>query len=339
MIWKNLGFDLGVQVTPENYFKIIDDGIDSLSFRIFIGKLTSTLISSDDKQIRTGLKKDFCKDILCLLKDISYPYDCDLLVFENKLCLIETMVSEFEAKRMLSCNTEDLMETESKNCLNPKFKSSEIVYKMCSLFDIIPIQDNRENIGKITTKLVECLSKLPKNYLGKPVILSQNYTSSQFVLLDEMNKTLKQEYGQRKKVLLKRLDVTLQSFLWSEKGEQYIHDLNSLISQKKTSMNLETNIDVYDIFTIHTDALRIVKTGSQELTIDSKSSIRATVYGVLPIDRGGRILERRIDMPVFKPRVAESVSQSKSQMNPNKKPRVQDKFQGDDQQAYKARKS
>jgi hypothetical protein len=37
--------------------------------------------------------------------------------------------------------------------------------------------------------------------------------------LEELNKELKLEYEGRKQVLLKRLDVTLQSFLWSKKAE------------------------------------------------------------------------------------------------------------------------
>jgi hypothetical protein len=36
--------------------------------------------------------------------------------------------------------------------------------------------------------------------------------------LEEINAALKEEYKGRQDVLLKRLDVTLQTFLWSEKA-------------------------------------------------------------------------------------------------------------------------
>ena len=52
-----------------------------------------------------------------------------------------------------------------------------------------------------------------------PILQDVNFSIDQQKLLQEMNEILAQDYKQRKQVLLKRLDVTLHSFLWSVKGE------------------------------------------------------------------------------------------------------------------------
>lgn len=44
-------------------------------------------------------------------------------------------------------------------------------------------------------------------------------TSEQRAVLDDINASLAEDFALRRRMLLKRVDVTLQSFLWAEKAQ------------------------------------------------------------------------------------------------------------------------
>jgi hypothetical protein len=60
--------------------------------------------------------------------------------------------------------------------------------------------------------------------------------------LEEINAALKEEYRGRQEVLLKRLDVTLQTFLWSEKA-----NVSSSSSPSFFFLGISSCLKIYDI--------------------------------------------------------------------------------------------
>ena len=52
-------------------------------------------------------------------------------------------------------------------------------------------------------------------FLLSPPLLSCRLGAAQWALLSEVNKLLQDEYAQRTELLLRRLDVTVQSCRWS----------------------------------------------------------------------------------------------------------------------------
>ena len=62
----------------------------------------------------------------------------------------------------------------------------------------------------------ELLSQLPD--LSKP-LLHANLSENQWKNVDYINTALNQEYECRKTMVLNRLDVTIQSFKWSDKAK------------------------------------------------------------------------------------------------------------------------
>lgn len=85
--------------------------------------------------------------------------------------------------------------------------------------------------GNVTLKVKEVLPKLPKDYLGGLILSGSQLNAKEVVdsifliknnfkaKLEEINKILNEEYASRKRLMIKRVDVTLESFLWSQKGE------------------------------------------------------------------------------------------------------------------------
>lgn len=69
---------------------------------------------------------------------------------------------------------------------------------------------------KLEAKLKDIVAKVPAELLGKPLFFAE-LSPSQWQKLDKFHQDLNEEYTIRRKMLLKRLDVTIQSFLVKHK--------------------------------------------------------------------------------------------------------------------------
>ena len=60
---------------------------------------------------------------------------------------------------------------------------------------------------------------IPPSTKANAPIIKKPLTTSQWKQLEIIHKTLTQEYTARREMLLKRLDVTIASFNWSERAK------------------------------------------------------------------------------------------------------------------------
>lgn len=66
--------------------------------------------------------------------------------------------------------------------------------------------------SRLETKLSEVLKTVPSHHLGKPLI-DVELSAKQWEQLGKLQEDMHKEYTIRRDMLLKRLDVTIQSFL------------------------------------------------------------------------------------------------------------------------------
>ena len=98
----------------------------------------------------------------------------------------------------------------------------------------------RENLGQTAcndglyytlachcVQIKELISK-PLNPVSKP-ILKVRLSDKQWEAVQFINHALRQEYECRRQMLLQRLDVTILSFQWADKGKVRILSLNYMI--------------------------------------------------------------------------------------------------------------
>jgi len=323
---ENMGFEIE-DASTEEYYNFIQEGAGSMVFRQLVAGLVKQHLPSESVNLNVESQNQFTSEINQFLKaklaDSPYAWnEISRMNFESKLSLLEYLKAECQSLRIIESSGVTSMDVGNSNSVD-----NERIRKMCKVLNVPPSEDNAKNLNLICSKLKGLLQTLPKNYLGQSLLRESDFKDSHMKILEEMNSSLKEEYEQRKQVLLKRLDVTLQSFLWSDKGEEYEHELKPLVKQNRAALKTTTNISVYDVFAAHTDITRVVKTSSQEVTRAASASIRSQVVGVMPVDRGGRVMERRSEMPAFAPRV--ETEQSKPQRgNAGKKSRVQGSWSG-----------
>ena len=73
-------------------------------------------------------------------------------------------------------------------------------------------------LNQVESKVKDTLSKVQKNHVGKP-LLKIDLNLEQAEKLERINDALSSEYECRRRMLMKRLDVTVQSFGWSDRAK------------------------------------------------------------------------------------------------------------------------
>merc|ERR1719384_1593745 len=70
---------------------------------------------------------------------------------------------------------------------------------------------------KVTAKVQDQMSKCPPDELGKPLMTKQVLTEAQWEQIQTIADGLNADYSLRRKMLLTRMDATIQSFTWSDR--------------------------------------------------------------------------------------------------------------------------
>lgn len=109
-----------------------------------------------------------------------------------------------------------------------------------------PNVSSTEIWSKIESKCREILSKLPKSYLGLP-LLNAMLNNDQWKKLMHINQALNDDFQMRRELLLTRLDVTIQSFKWADRLKQKNQEIAALYQQKRKELSFRPSVKLYHI--------------------------------------------------------------------------------------------
>ena len=70
----------------------------------------------------------------------------------------------------------------------------------------------------------------------------------------ELNTELKAEYKVRQQMLLTRLDVTVQSFRWSERAKANLDEIEKIFQPKRAALQATSSVEPTDVFLATTGA-------------------------------------------------------------------------------------
>lgn len=153
--------------------------------------------------------------------------------------------------------------------------------------------------NKISTRLEETLKAVPdaEKRVGKPLFNPKKpLNDEQWHKLAEVQAALEQEYNLRRKMLMTRLDVTIQSFKWSDKIKGKEKDINERYSDKNQVLEKlqygATRTDIVALLAARDKLAIIEKTSSANVRKNTKSKLQRHIIGKVP-DRGGRTLEQQ----------------------------------------------
>lgn len=153
--------------------------------------------------------------------------------------------------------------------------------------------------NKISSRLDESLKSVPdaEKRIGKPLFNPKKpLNDDQWNKISMIQSDLEEEYNMRRKMLMTRLDVTIQSFKWSDKIKGKEKDINERYSNKNQILEKllygGVRTDIVALLAARDKLAIIEKTSSANVRKNTKSKLQRHIIGKVP-DRGGRTLEQQ----------------------------------------------
>ncbi|KAM4730326.1 protein FAM98A [Anableps anableps] len=229
-----------------------------------------------------------------LLSELACPYSTltsgdvtqRFLRRTDCLLLITFLVSELEASRMILVNRPQKKAQESGSPVFQELKGICMALGMSKPPSNISMFQFFSGIEK---KLKEALSRVPPNHVGEP-LLNKSLGPVHMEKIEAINQALVNEYEVRRKMLLKRLDVTVQSFGWSERAKTQAEKLSTVYQPLRSALLTKSNISVAHLFAARQDFSKILRTSSGKIREKTACAINKVLMGRVP-DRGGRPCE------------------------------------------------
>ncbi|KAL2099237.1 hypothetical protein ACEWY4_005717 [Coilia grayii] len=226
-------------------------------------------------------------EIGALLKEMSCPYDGvvsgltsgKLNSKKDALKLLLYLASELQAAQIVNSRPVKHVEMEQKDT------PAADIQAVCKTLNIS--QDTHESVfPTIEEKIKSLLKEVPKDHIGKPVF-KHSLSNDQWAKLEKINELLSSEYQCRRRMLIKRLDVTVQSFGWSDRAKVKVDSMARAYQPKRHSLHLKTSVSLAHLLAAREDICNMVKTSSGTTRQNTACAVNRVLMGRVP-DRGGR---------------------------------------------------
>lgn len=278
----------------------------------FIGleEHVNPIASSDDST-------EFVMELSGILRELNCPYNHlyeggpvtqRLNSTESKLQLLDYLTSELASIRILAVKKPGCLKSIDQS--KPKEPQESTVAKhlrmmlMALCFPKPPANiTGFQMFSKVENKVKELMTKYP-GQIGKP-LLKARLSDKQWEQILKINDSLGLEYQMRREMLLKRLDVTIQSFMWADTAKKKQNEIAAVYQPIRKLLTSKTSISVPQILAARDDLTKLEKTSSGEARDKTRCAINKVLIPRVP-DRGGRAWELEPpppEMPSFQKRV------------------------------------
>ncbi|XP_060072072.1 protein FAM98A-like [Ylistrum balloti] len=264
---------------------------------------------------------NFIMELGSCLRELNCPYkelfegtqvSDRLNTKKSRLQLLDYLTSELASVRMIAAKQPSQLKANSAPTSTKPVEmiESDVAKHLRILLIALEISKPPASItsfqlfSKVEAKIQDLVSKFP-NQAGTS-LLKARLSDKQWDQVLKINEALCREYQTRREMLLKRLDVTVQSFMWSEKAKQKENDIAAVYQPVRKSLQTKPAIGVAQILSARDDLTRLEKTSSGDAREKTKCAINRVLIPKVP-DRGGRAWELEPpppEMPSFMKREA-----------------------------------
>ncbi|CAL1575976.1 unnamed protein product [Knipowitschia caucasica] len=252
-----------------------------------------------------GEEESLCLQLGRLLKELHCPHEqlvCRILKethsSKDLLQSILFLCSELQAARIIDSRAS--AHTRSASAQGPDQVCEELRSVCHSLQFTVPQEDGpNELFRNLHTKVESVLSSLPRGSCGPPVLKS-SLSSEQWDRVSEVNQALSSEYECRRRMLIKRLDVTIQSFGWSDRAKMMVDHMARVYQPLRHSLRARSSVDVASLLAAREDLCHMEKTCSGSSRQNTSCAVNKVLMGRVP-DRGGRPSEIQAPPPEMPP--------------------------------------
>lgn len=275
--------------------KAAEGGLSSPEFSelcIWLGSQIKSLCNLEESITSAGRDdlESFQLEISGFLKEMACPYS--VLVSGD---IKERLTKKDDCLKLLlflSTELQALQILQKKKHKNSQLdKNSEICQEVQAVCDAlgVPKSDTSDIpllLSQVESKVKDILCRVQKNHVGKP-LLKVDLSSEQAEKLERINDALSCEYECRRRMLMKRLDVTVQSFGWSDRAKAKTDNIARIYQPKRYALSPKTTVTLAHLLAAREDLSKIIRTSSGISREKTACAINKVLMGRVP-DRGGR---------------------------------------------------
>ncbi|VDP85175.1 unnamed protein product [Echinostoma caproni] len=238
-------------------------------------------------------------------------------VSDNRMLLLRYFCTEILAQRKLASRPQSVR-TDARISQAADEASAEISSDLTACLEVacnalgLSKPPNNVSVSELFTRLIntstEAIKRCPPMHMGQPMIPLVGLSDRQWSQIARIAALLQQEYASRRATLLKRLDVTVQSFKWSDKAKTQLEAIAAVYNPLRTAMSISYFPGIPELLAVRDNMiLRIEKTSGVTARQFTSCELNKVLIGKVP-DRGGRAWELEPpppEMPSFKQRQPE----------------------------------
>ncbi|XP_023344439.1 protein FAM98B [Eurytemora carolleeae] len=278
--------------------KCIEAGLTNQEFIDVVIYLTSEIrllyaLEEQVGNIKNNDEQEWKMELSAFLRELGCPYR-DLTEGDvsdrfnsssSRGILLEFLCSELMAAKISISN-------KPQNAMHIKVEESETARELKIMLLALGFPKPPDNISslqlfeKVNNKVRESYSRAPEILRSKPIFIG-DLTSTQWNQLEEIQTHLSADYSLRRRMLLTRLDATVQSFSWSEKVQQREGEIAVLYNKLRSVLQDKPRVGIPDLLAAREDAAIMEKVCSSNSRAHTQTSLNKVMIGEVP-DRGGR---------------------------------------------------
>ncbi|CAH8588727.1 unnamed protein product [Dicrocoelium dendriticum] len=228
------------------------------------------------------------------------------------MLLLRYLCTELIAKRRLdsaaSLDSSQASHVSQLTTTNLDKELSACIVLACTSLGIpspTPGFDISTTFDAINNATIKALKRCPSTYFGQPVLPLTGLSDRQWGQVARISGLLQQEYAVRHATMLKRLNVTVQSFKWSDKAKRNLEAIAAAYQPIYSELTKPVFPGIPELLAVRDNMiLRIEKTSGLHARRFTTCTLNKILIGQVP-DRGGRAWELEPpppEMPAFKQR-------------------------------------
>uniref|UniRef100_A0A0R3RS79 Protein FAM98A n=1 Tax=Elaeophora elaphi TaxID=1147741 RepID=A0A0R3RS79_9BILA len=219
---------------------------------------------------------------------------------ENQIKLLNFLMGHMKCSRLTALNR---LQEEA-----PEYKSNEVL-QLESVFVAVGMDQLPSGTENIFSALKDVVEKQMHKCKEKPrPLLTASLNNTEWEKIKALNEKLTQEYRIRILLLLKRLDVTIQSFIWSDRIKKVQDKLHEIYRPRREQIAVTLNVGMDDLLSATSSLLTVDRINSEKERKRTASRLNKILMTDRPGDRGGRPSELRAPPPEMPPWIKERVS-------------------------------
>jgi len=276
----------------------VENGLQSQDFTklvCFLVREVSSLSGLEDQiQDPDVGGEGWIMELSSLLRELGCPHNIltegpvtkRLETRRSRLILLDFLMSELMAARMIALNKP----TQSLDIQITESPTAAALKQMLLALGFPKPPDNITPLQlweKVTSKVQEVTTKAPSSLLGSPLLSKKVLTGDQWKLIDQIAEGLNDDYCLRRRMLLTRLDATVQSFTWSDRMKGREGEIGEMYRNRRSRLAENPGVGVADMLAAREDATIVEKVCSSQARQNTRTSLNKVIIGSVP-DRGGR---------------------------------------------------